>query len=71
MVLPETNFDNRSFLAIESDLEAIEERELHSFYPNNDSLMVSTGTSPTSSLHSSDVSEYWKGGKFKFFKKLI
>ena len=61
MVLPETNFDNRSFLAIESDLEAIEERELHSFYPNNDSLMVSTGTSPTSSLHSSDVSEYWKG----------
>ena len=44
----EPDLDNRSILAIESDLEAIDEKELHSFYPNNDSLVVSTGSA---SLH--------------------
>lgn len=51
MGLLESNLNNRSILAIESDLEAIEDRESHSFSPNNDSSLLLESTETSNTMH--------------------
>ena len=55
MGLLESNLNNRSILAIESDLEAIEDRESHSFSPNNDSSLLLESTETSNTMHAVTV----------------